>query len=69
MEQYFDLHEIQLLQKVHIASLYLEPNQFLWYKGLCYRKEFVTWSILTKEMIAPYEDTKSKTFFSQFINL
>ena len=35
MEQYFDLHEVQLLQKVHMASLYLEPNQFLWYKGLC----------------------------------
>ena len=34
MEKYFDLHEVQLLQKVCIASLYLEPNQFLWYKGI-----------------------------------
>ena len=26
MEKYFDLHDVQLLQKVRIASLYLEPN-------------------------------------------
>ena len=69
MEQYFDLHEVQLLQKVHIASLYLEPNQFLWYKGLCSCKPLVTWSIFMEEMIAHYEDTKRNTFFSQLINL
>ena len=69
MEQYFDLHEVQLLQKVHIASLYLEPNQFLWYRGLCSRKPLVTWSIFMEEMIAHYEDTKSNTFSSQLINL
>ena len=62
MEQYFDLHDVQLLQKVRIASLYLEMNQFLWYKGICYRKPLVTWSIFTKEMIAHYEDTKRNTF-------
>lgn len=62
MEQYFDLHGVQLLQKVCIASSYLEPDQFLWYKGLCARKKLVTWSILTEEMIAHYEDTKSNTF-------
>jgi len=43
MEQYFDLHEVQLLQKIRIASSYLEPHQFLWYKGLCSRKPLVTW--------------------------
>jgi len=59
---------MQLLQKVCIASLYLEPNQFLWYKGLCSRKQLVIWSIFTEEMIAHYEDTKSNTFFSQLIN-
>jgi len=64
MEQYFDLHEVQLLQKVRIASSYLELDQFLWYKGLCSRKALVTWSTFTEEMIAHYEDTKSNTFFS-----
>ena len=39
MEQYFDLHEVQLLQKIRIASSYLEQDQFLWYKGLCSRKD------------------------------
>jgi len=68
-EQYFDLHGVKLLQKVHIASLYLEPNQFLWCKGLFSRKTLVTWSIFTEEMIAHYEDTKSNTFFIQLINL
>ena len=63
MEKYFDLHGVPLLQKVCIASSYLEPDQFLWYKGLCSRKKLVTWSILTEEMIAHYEGTKSNTFF------
>src|ERR1700733_11882148 len=62
MEQYFDLYGVQLLQKVCIASSYLELDQFLWYKGLCSRKRLVTWSIFTEEMIAHYEDTKSNTF-------
>jgi len=69
MEKYFDLHGVPLLQKVCIASNYLESNQFLWYKGLCSRKPLVTWSIFTEEMIAHYEDTKRNTFFSQLINL
>jgi len=54
---------------VCIASSYLEPDQFLWYKGLCSRKQLVTWSIFTEEMISHYEDTKRNTFFSQLINL
>jgi len=69
MEQYFDLHEVQLLQKVHIASSYLELDQFLWYKGLFSCKPIVTWSIFTEEMIAHYDDTKRNTFFSQLINI
>ena len=42
MEQYFDLHHVQLLQKVCIAFLYLEPNQIVWYRGLFSRKPLVT---------------------------
>jgi len=63
MERYFDIHGVPLLQKVCIAYSYLEPDQFLWYKGLCSHKQLVTWSILTEEMIAHYEDTKSNTVF------
>ena len=36
---------------------------------LCYRKNIVTWSIFTEEMIAHYEDTNSNTTFTQLINL
>jgi len=32
MEQYFDLHNVKNTQKVRIANLYLEPNQFVWYR-------------------------------------
>ena len=56
MEKYFDLNGVPLLQKVRIASNYLEPNQFLWYKGRCSHKPLVTWSIFTEEMITHYED-------------
>ena len=69
MEQYFDLNEVQLLQKVCISFSYLELDQFLWYKGLCSHKPLVMWSIFMEEMIAHYEDTKRNTFFSQLINL
>jgi hypothetical protein len=69
MEQFFDLHNVPHTQKVRISSLYLEPNQFVWYRWLCSRKSLVTWTIFTEEMIAHYEDTRSNTFFSQLINL
>jgi len=69
MEQFFDLHNVKNTQKVCIATLYLEPNQFVCYQWLCSRKQIVTWEIFTEEMIAHYEDTKSNTFFSQLINL
>ena len=62
MEKYFDLHEVQLFS-------YLEPDEFLWYKGLCSCKPLVMWSICMEEMIVHYEDTKRNTFFSQLINL
>jgi hypothetical protein len=38
MEQFFDLHNVPYTQKVRIASLYLEPNQFVWYIWLCSHK-------------------------------
>ena len=64
LEQYFDLHNVQNTQKVPIATLYLEPNQFVWYRWLCSRKQIVTWEIFMEAMIAHYEDTKRNTFFS-----
>ena len=39
MEQFFDLHQVPNLQKVTIASLYLEPEQFVWYQWLCEQKK------------------------------
>jgi gas vesicle protein len=72
MEQFIDIHNVPHTQKVLISSLYLEPNQFVWYRWLCScksRKSLVTWTIFTEEMIPHYEDTRSNTFFSQLINL
>jgi len=63
MEQFFDLHNVQNTQKVRIATLYLEPNQFVWYRWLFSRKQIVTWAIFTKETIAHYEDTKKQHLF------
>jgi hypothetical protein len=42
MEQFFDLHNVPHTQNVQIASLYLEPNQFVWYRWLCSRKSLIT---------------------------
>jgi hypothetical protein len=69
MEQFFDLHNVPHTQKVRIAFLYLEPNQFVWYRWICSRKSLVTWKIFMEEMIADYENTRRNTFFSQLINL
>ena len=63
MEKYFELHGVPLLQKVCIASSYLEQDQFLWYKRLCSHKKLITWSIFMEENITHYENTKSNTFF------
>jgi hypothetical protein len=69
MEKFFDLHEVPHTQKVQIASLHLEPNQFVWYRWIFSRKSLVTWTIFMEEMIVHYEDTRRNTFFSQLINL
>ena len=42
MEKYFDLHYVQNTQKVHIATLHLEQNAFVWYRSLFSRKKIVT---------------------------
>jgi hypothetical protein len=51
MEHFFDLHQVPNLQKVTIASLYLEPKQFVWYQWLCEQKNdtIISWSIFTEE--------------------
>jgi hypothetical protein len=45
MEQFFDLHNVPHTQKVQIVSLYLERNQFVWYRWICSCKSLVTWTI------------------------
>jgi hypothetical protein len=48
MEKFFDLHNVPHTQKVRIASLYLEPNQFVWYRWIFSHKSLVTWTIFTE---------------------
>ena len=71
MEQFFDIHQVPNLQKVTIASLYLEPQQFVWYQWLYERKKntIISWLVFTEELIAYHDDVKSNSFFTQLINL
>lgn len=59
MEYFFDIHHVPIQQKVDMASLYLEPNQFIWYCWLCDEKRkkgcVVTWSIF-QELSTHYGD-------------
>ena len=50
MEQFFDLHQVPTMEKVTIASLYLEYDKFLWYEWLYDRKKesIISWYIFTK---------------------
>ena len=50
MEQFFDLNQVSTLQKVTIASLYLETDQFIWYQWLCDHKKdaIISWYIFTE---------------------
>ena len=63
MEKYFHVHGVPLLQKVCISSSYLELDEFLWYEGLCSRKQLVTWSIFTEET-TQYLNTNQKVDIS-----
>ena len=49
-EQFCDLHQVPTLQKVTIASLYLEPENFVWYQWIYERKKnsIISWSIFTE---------------------
>jgi hypothetical protein len=71
MEQFFDVHQTPSLQKVLIASLCLENDQFVWYQWLCERKNkyIISWSIFIEESISHHGDIKSNTLFSQLINI
>jgi len=69
VEQFFDLNNVKNTQEVHIATLYLKPNQFLWYQWLCSPKQIITWEIFMEELTAHYQDTKRNAFFSQLISL
>ena len=71
MEQFFDVHEVPTLQKVTIASLYLEPNQFVWYLWFCDHKKdsIISWSTFVEELIVYYGDINRNTFFIQLVNL
>ena len=50
MEQFFDLHQVPSMQKVTIASLYLELDQFVCYQWIWDRKNesIISWSIFTE---------------------
>ena len=71
MEQFFDLHQVPTLQKVIIASLYLEHDQFVWYQWICdCRKDSIIYlSMFTEELIENYGDINRNTFFIQLVNL
>jgi len=49
MKQYFDIHNVQNTQKLCIATLYLEPNQFVWYRWLCSRSKWSLGKFLWKQ--------------------
>jgi hypothetical protein len=71
MEQFFNLRQVSSLQKVPIASLYLENDNCFWYQWICERKNncIVSWSIFIDELISNYGDIKRNTFFNQLINI
>ena len=66
MEQLFDLHQVPTMKKVTISSLYLEPDQFVWYQWICDCKKdsIISWSIFTEELIEHYGYTNRNTLFS-----
>ena len=71
MDHFFDLHQVPTSQKVTIASLYLEPEQVVWYQWLCEHKKgsIISWSIFTEELIAYHVDIKSNSIFTQLTHL
>ena len=54
MENFFEVHQIPDGQKIMMASLYLEPDQFIWYRWLCTHRRkkglTISWSIFIEEL-------------------
>ena len=71
MEKFFDMHQVSNLQKVTISSLYLETQQFVWYKWPCEHKNntIISRSIFIEELILYHDDVKRNSLFTQLINL
>ncbi|KAH9308476.1 hypothetical protein KI387_036387, partial [Taxus chinensis] len=73
MENFFELHQIPLGQKVTMVALYLEPDQFIWYRWLCAQIQKsglnVTWTVLTEELQLHYSSSVSNNYFSQLAKL
>ena len=69
MENFFEVHQIPNGQKVTMASLYLELDQFIWYCWICTHRGkkglTVSWSIFTEELQAQYSNGVTDNFFSQ----
>ncbi|KAH9291976.1 hypothetical protein KI387_042841, partial [Taxus chinensis] len=73
MENFFELHQTPSGQKVTLASLYLEPDQFVWYRWLCAQRQKnglgVTWTVFTEELQLHYSSSVSENYFSQLAKL
>lgn len=71
MDQLFYIHQVSNIQKVIIASLHLEPQQFLLYYCLCEHKNkrIISWSIFIEELISYDDDDRGNSFFTKLINL
>jgi hypothetical protein len=66
MEHFFYLYQVMTQKKVIIASLYLEPEKFVWNQWLCEHKKgsIISWSIFSEELIEYHDDSKSNSFFT-----
>ena len=64
MEQFFNLNNVQNAQKVRMETVYLEPNQFVWYQWLFSRKKIIAWAIFMEELTVHYEDKKATLFLA-----
>ena len=71
MDELFYLHQVSTVQKVIIASLYLDHDQFVWYQWFCNRKKdsIVSSFIIFDESIEYYGDINRNNLFIQLINL
>ena len=56
MDKYSYIHQVETLQKVNIASMFLEQDQHVWYQWLRERKSdyVIYWYFFTKEIKIQY---------------